>query len=395
MINVTAMVCGFKSLDDDLRRARAGARNPAAERKPVVVWNVTRTCNLACINCYADSYPEPYPGELDTAAALALLADLADFGVRAVCLSGGEPLVRRDTLDLAEYGRSLGLTFTLCTNGTLLDLDTARCIRDIGFGCVEISLDGIGAANDMLRGKRRAFERAVQGIRNCRAVGQKVGLRVTLTPQTTRQLDEIFDFIDKEKIDRACFHHPVPFGRGSSRAGLSHRDIRQALHGIARRTRQLAAGGDRREIFTVGNHADGPFYYLMLLAEGRREAAERAYAALVSDGGGRFSSGVGMCTIDSQGNVHPDRFWQTETLGNVKERKFSEIWTDPDSELLAGLRDRLPRLWGRCAACRYLSLCGGNLRVRAFAETGDLWAPDPACCLSDAQIAKDAEYVLA
>jgi radical SAM protein with 4Fe4S-binding SPASM domain len=387
VIDVSELLCGLEPPD-------RGAPSGAAERGPVVAWNVTRTCNLACTHCSADSDAEAYPGELSTEQGRVLLGDLARFGVRGVVLSGGEPLVRRDTLELAEYGRARGLTITLATNGTLLDLDTARLIRDIGLSYVEVSLHGVGATSDVFCGKRRAFERAAQGIRNCKAVGQKVGVRLTLTPQTIVDLDAIFDFIDQENIERACFSHLVPSGRANGPAGFMHHETRHALRTIARRSREYGAGGGARRILTVDNHTDGPFLYLMLLAEGRAADAARAHAALARDGGGRSASGVGLCAIDSQGNVRPDQFWQTATLGNVKERRFSEIWTDPDIELLAELRDRLPRLKGRCATCHYLNLCGGNLRVRALAQTGDMWAPDPACYLSDAEIATDAQIVL-
>jgi MoaA/NifB/PqqE/SkfB family radical SAM enzyme len=145
MINVTKILCGLEQPKDDLRYGEgAGAPKAASERKPVVVWNVTRTCNLACIHCYADSYAQAYEGELTHEQGRALLDDLAQFGVPAVLLSGGEPLTRRDTLDLAQYGRSIGLKFTLSTNGTLIDLGTAQRIRDIDFSYVGISLDGIG-----------------------------------------------------------------------------------------------------------------------------------------------------------------------------------------------------------------------------------------------------------
>jgi radical SAM protein with 4Fe4S-binding SPASM domain len=140
----------------------------------------------------------------------------------------------------------------------------------------------------------------------------------------------------------------------------------------------------RRDGLTVDNHADGPYLFLYL-QKSDPEAAQRAYDLLAWNGGGRYSSGVGIADVDTQGNVHPDQFWQSAVLGNVKERPFSEIWTDPKNDLLALLRDRLPHLHGRCASCRFLPLCGGNFRVRALA-TGDMWAPDPACYLTDEEI---------
>lgn len=389
MINVTKMLYDLDQPMDHLRYGvGSDAPRSAKDRKPVVVWNVSRTCNLNCIHCYADSHNEKYEGELSHEQGIALLDDLARFGVPAVLLSGGEPLARRDTLELAAYGRSIGLKLTLSTNGTLIDLATAQKIKDLGLTYVGISLDGIGATNDYFRGRVGAFERAVRGIRNCVEVGQKVGLRLTLTPHNVRDLDGIFDFIDKEGVQRACFYHLVSAGRGRGEVDLSHEDSRKAVDTIIRRTREFVEKGDPREILTVDNHADGPYLYMHLLREDPA-AAQKCFELLTWNGGGRFSSGVGIGDIDPQGNVHPDQFWQSIILGNVKERPFSEIWTDPANDLLAGLRDRLPRLKGRCAtaSCRFQPQCGGNFRVRAHVATGDPWEADPACYLTDQEIA--------
>lgn len=387
MLNVTRLLCGIEQPMDALRYGRGtGAPRSAKERKPVVVWNVSRTCNLRCTHCYSDSDARAYPGELTTEQGRALLDDLASFGVPAVLLSGGEPLARRDLFELAEYGRSLGLKFTLSTNGTLIDERKAQRIHEIGFAYVGISFDGIGATNDAFRGVEGAFERAVRGIRNCKAVGQKVGLRLTLTPATVGDLEKIFDFIEAEEIDRACFYHLVPTGRGRSATTLPHADARAALDTIFRRTRAFAAAGRPREILTVDNHADAAYLLIDLQRNDPQRVAD-ATEALRWNGGAANSTGIGIADIDTQGNVHPDQFLQSVTLGNVKERAFSEIWTDDSHEVLMQLRDRAGRLNGRCASCRYLDICAGNFRARALNATGDLWASDPGCYLSDAEIA--------
>lgn len=387
MLNVTRLLCDIEQPMDALRYGRGvDAPRAAKDRKPVVVWNVSRTCNLKCMHCYSDSDAIAYPGELTTEQGRALLDDLASFGVPAVLLSGGEPLARRDLFELAEYGRSLGLKFTLSTNGTLIDEKKAERIREIGFAYVGISFDGMGATNDKFRGVAGAFDRALRGIRNCKAVGQKVGLRLTLTPATVSDLDKIFDFIEAEDIDRACFYHLVPSGRGRSATTLPHADARNAVDRIFRRTREFAAKGRPREILTVDNHTDAAYLYMTLRNQDAQRAAN-AYELLTWNGGGANSSGIGIADIDTQGNVHPDQFLQAVTLGNVKERKFSEIWTDGRNQTLSELRDRNGRLHGRCAECAYLSMCGGNFRARALNATGDLWASDPGCYLSDAEIA--------
>lgn len=390
MLNVTRMLCGYDQPMDALRYGVGrDAPRSAAQRRPVVVWNVSRTCNLRCLHCYSDSEARAYPGELTHEQGRALLEDLAAFGVPAVLLSGGEPLARRDTLDLAAYGRTLGLKFTLSTNGTLVDRARAERIREIGFEYVGISIDGIGATNDAFRGVTGAFDRAVAGIRNCKAVGQKVGLRLTLSPSNVADLEAIFDFIQAEDIDRACFYHLVPSGRGRSAQTLAHAQARTAVDTIFRRTRAFAGSGRPREILTVDNHTDAVYLYQTVV----REEPERAPAVLEAlqwNGGGAHSTGAGIADVDSQGNVHPDQFLQSINLGNVKERRFSDIWSDPGNATLTALRNRTELLVGRCADCAFLSLCGGNFRARAYNATGDLWASDPGCYLSDDEIAATA-----
>lgn len=387
MLNVTKLLTGTPQPMDDLRYG-IGKDAPASagRRKPVVVWNVTRTCNLRCIHCYSDSDAKQYPGELTHEEGRAVLRDLAAYGVPAVLLSGGEPLARPDTLDLAAYGASLGLRFTLSTNGTLIDEARAHRIREIGFTYVGISLDGIGPTNDRFRGKDGAFERAVRGIRNCKKAGQKVGLRLTLTRHNVQDLDAIFSFIEEERIERACFYHLVPAGRGVSAESLDADETRRALDTIFDRTRAFAARGDAREILTVDNHADGPYLY-RYLAQRDPVQASRAYALMRWNGGARHSSGTGIADIDWLGNVHPDQFSQSLHLGNVRTRPFSEIWSDTENPALNDVRSRREHLHGRCASCRFLDICGGGFRARAFNATGDPFASDPGCMLADAEIA--------
>lgn len=109
---------------------------------------------------------------------------------------------------------------------------------------------------------------------------------------------------------------------------------------------------------------------------------------LTWNGGGRYSSGVGIADIDFHGNVHADQFSMYRSFGNVRKRKFSEIWQDTRDPIMAGLKDRLPLLTGRCATCRFREACGGGLRARAEISTGDPWGSDPACYLTDEEIAR-------
>lgn len=398
MINVTRLYTGRNSPSDGLRygmQRTAGVRGrdivtvfpgrSAAERRPVVVWNVGRRCNLHCVHCYSDSSNREFGGELTTAEGKALLDDLADFEVPALLLSGGEPLLRPDVFELIEHGRARGLRITLSTNGTLITPEVAERIHALGVSYVGISLDGIGRTNDMFRGHKGAFDKAMAGFRNCRAVGQRAGLRMTLTRRNCQDLDGIFDFIEAEGIERACFYHLVYSGRGSSADELTPEVARAAVDTILRRAKDFADRGLNKEILTVDNHADNVHLYLKLREEDPERAAE-VLSLLRWNGGGLNSSGVGIADVDWLGNVHPDQFWMTHTLGNVRERPFSEIWSDASDPLLAGLRDRAPLLKGRCGACQWQDVCGGSFRVRALQVHGDPWAEDPGCYLTDEEI---------
>ncbi len=390
MFNVTKIICDRPQPMDALRYGHGSdAPASASARRPVVVWNVTRTCNLRCTHCYSDSEPSKYAGELTFDEGRVLLDDLAGYGVPAVLFSGGEPLARHDTLELAQYARALGLKVTLSTNGTLIDRDKAERIKNLGITYVGISFDGIGATNDRFRGVAGAFERALRAIRHLKAVGQKVGLRLTLTPNTVADLEQIFDFIEAEDIERACFYHLVPAGRGSALVSLSHQATRAALDTIFARTQRFAAAGRPREILTVDNHADAAYAVMWLEREGI-EHATAARAALEWNGGANNSSGTGIADIDWLGNVHPDQFLQSITLGNIREQPFSAIWGNGEDPLLSKLRNRRAHVEGRCRSCRFFSTCGGNFRARAYALTGNLWAEDPACYLTDDEIAMTA-----
>lgn len=400
MIDITRLYCdrdtpadslryghGQRGKEKELKGAPYIPRQPksAAERRPVVAWNVSRTCNLKCVHCYTDSEGKKYEGELSNEEGKALIDDLAAFQIPALLFSGGEPLMRQDLFDLAACAVSKGIRPTLSTNGTLITAEVARRIKDLGFTYVGISLDGIGEVNDEFRGKKGAFEKAMRGFRNCKAVEQRVGLRLTLTRHNYRDLHNIFDFIEAEGIDRACFYHLVYSGRGKESDDLTHAESRDALDIILERTRDMNERGLDKDILTVDNHVDGIYLYMKLLEEDPERAAA-VLKLLKWNGGGLYSSGVGFGDIDFKGNVHADQFWMHYSFGNVRERPFSEIWMDTSDPLMAGLKDRRSHIHGRCATCKYFDACGGALRVRADLVTGDPWAPDPACYLTDEEI---------
>lgn len=389
MISVTKLLFATEYFGDSLRytdnahKARNGVREGMG---PVVVWNSTRTCNLKCRHCYMSSDAKKYQNELTTAEAKQFIDDLADFNVPVLLFSGGEPLIRPDFFELADYAAKKGVRPTLSTNGTLITPEVACKIKDIGVGYVGISLDGLREVNDKFRGKAGAFEAAMNGIKNCVAVDQRVGLRFTINHHNIQELENIFDFIEEENINRVCFYHLVYSGRGNQMMDedVTAEESRRAMDIIIRRTRDFEERGLKKEILTVDNHCDGVYMYLKALQEGKDELAQQIKKYIAMNGGNR--SGMAFAEVDPLGYVHPDQFTQHHTFGNVRERKFGDIWQDTTNPIMAGLKDRKLLLKGRCSKCKFLDNCNGNFRTRAEARTGDFWESDPSCYLTDEEI---------
>jgi len=166
--------CGITELDPSVRRRMSVGRG-RPPRRPVVVWNLTRTCNIKCIRCSTDSGGMSYPGELTTAECRTVLNDLHGFGVHTVIFSGGEPLVRPDFFDIASHARKLGLRVVLSTNGTLIDQQTAERIAQLEFAYVGIGLGSISRdIHDTLCGVEGAFDKSIDGLRHLTQIGRRI-----------------------------------------------------------------------------------------------------------------------------------------------------------------------------------------------------------------------------
>jgi len=393
MIGISKLYCGTVEPSDALRYGRRSKDLPShllqfsEDKKPVVVWNVTRACNLKCVHCYAKADNRKAEKELTHDEGLRLLDDLAQFGAPVVLFSGGEPLMRPDLADLARHAVKRGMRAVISTNGTLITQAKARELKSVGLSYVGVSLDGMEEVNDRFRGKQGAFKEAMAGIRNCQEAGLKVGLRFTMNRMNTAEIPRIFDLLESEGIPRICFYHLVYAGRGSDlvREDLDHRETRAAVDLIIDWTKDLHDRGMAVEVLTVDNHADGPYVYLRMVREGHARAGEVLRLLEMNEGN---SSGRGIGCVSWDGEVHADQFWRHYSFGNVLERPFSEIWSDLSNPLMAGLKEKKRHVIGRCARCRWLDVCAGNFRVRAEAVTGDIWAPDPACYLTDEEIRK-------
>ncbi len=360
-------------------------RNPDRAVKPVVIWNLTRRCNLKCRHCYTVSADVDFPGELSQEQAFDALEDLGRFRVPAIILSGGEPLDSPYLFPLAERARKLTRVLALSTNGTRIHGETADRVADIGFNYVGISIDGIGETNDWFRGVDGAFDDALRGVRALKKRGVKVGLRFCLTEGTRHHLPDLLKLCDDEGVDKFYLSHLVYSGRGDKNRGedAHHQRTRNALDLLLDRAWLAAAEDMPLDIVTGNNDADAGY----LLRWVRRKFDEDKVAHLrehLAAWGGN-SSGLGVANIDFLGRVHPDTYWSDYTVGNVKTTPFSDLWTG-DDPMLATLRTRPRPLKGRCGECRLKDVCGGNTRIRALQLTGDPWAEDPACYLTNSEI---------
>ncbi|MBI5781217.1 MAG: heme d1 biosynthesis radical SAM protein NirJ [Rhodocyclales bacterium] len=353
---------------------------------PVVIWNLIRRCNLACEHCYSLSADADFAGELSTAEALAVIDDLARFRVPALILSGGEPLLRPDLSTLAAHAKAQGMYVALSTNGTLIDEAMLDRIAAAEFDYVGISLDGLEATHDRFRRHAGAFAASARAVRGAVSRGLKVGVRFTLTEGNAADLVPLLDWVRAENVPRFYLSHLNYAGRGRKNRAqdAAVQTTRWALETLFERCLQEWQEGAKREYTTGNQDADGAFFLLWV----RRRFPERTahIEAKLRQWGGN-ASGVNVANIDNLGKVHPDTMWWHLRLGDVRERPFSAIWSDPDDALLARLRQHPRQLEGRCARCRFLDLCNGSSRVRAKIGAGSPWAEDPGCYLYDEEIA--------
>ncbi len=359
---------------------------------PVVIWNLVRRCNLACKHCYSISADVDFPGELSSTEIHTVMDDLRDFGVPVLILSGGEPLLRPDILDISRRAKGKGFYVGLSTNGTLIDESNIDALAAVGYDYVGISIDGMRDTHDRFRRKAGAFDASLHAIRLCREAGIKVGMRFTPTRDNAHELPALMDLMRREGVNKLYVSHLNYGGRGNRnrRSDVVHQSTRRVMDQLFARCYEDVRAGRDTEYVTGNNDADG-VYLLHWIKRHRPDRYRDMRQRLVQWGGN--ASGVNIANIDNIGNVHPDTFWWNYTLGNVRERPFSDIWQDRSDPLMDGLKQSPRPLRGRCGVCRHRDICGGNTRIRAFQLTGDPWWEDPACYLDDEELGIDAaEY---
>jgi len=358
-------------------------RKPPA---PVVIWNLIRRCNLTCKHCYTTSTDINFPNELSTPEIYTVMDDLKAFKVPVLILSGGEPLLHPDIFDISRRAKDMGFYVALSTNGTKISTANIDEIASINYQYIGVSLDGIKDTHDQFRRVQGSFDQALHGIHLCLEKGIKVGLRFTLTQDNAHDFPALLQLMDDHNIDKFYLSHLNYGGRGNkNRKDDAHFAMtRDAMDLLFETSYEWLKAGKEREFVTGNNDADA-VYFLHWVARNFPDKVGHIKAKLEQWGGN--ASGVNVANIDNLGNVHPDTFWWHYELGNVKERPFSEIWPDTSDPLMAGLKQHPRSLEGRCARCHYQEICNGNTRVRAAQTTGNFWAEDPGCYLTDSEIA--------
>ncbi len=391
MIRITQLVHGKGTVSDALKyRRKPPDQVPsrllafAETRRPVIFWNVTNKCNLACTHCYITAGPGVDSShELSLAEAKAFIADLAEMSIPLLLFSGGEPLMRKDFWELAAYATEKGLKTALSTNGTLITKEVAAKIKAAGIEYAGVSLDGANEkTHDAMRNQPGCFKKALQALKNCAEIELKAGIRVTVTRTNYREIGRLLDLSLELNVPRFCVYWLVPSGRGREiyDIQLEPEETARILDLLYQRARDLDP--DKMEILTV----DAPHDGILLLNKLKEDDSPEYDNALklLQYTGDSCSAGDRVANVDPTGNVYPCQFAQLDEfkIGNIRERKFSELWNDPDNPVLLRFREKTKYLKGKCGYCEYKDLCGGGCRIRAYAQYGDIWAEDPLCPLN-------------
>ena len=391
MINCTKLLQSTETLKEIKRYSAVEKETPkwmlrfSKTASPIVVWNTTRKCNLRCAHCYINAVGEEESGagmgELTTREAMNLIEDLVSIKSPMLAFSGGEPLLRNDIYELNVYAMKLGLRTILSTNSTLITRDAARKIKEAGFAYVGVSLDGTEEVHDRFRGAKGAFEKAIQGLKNLMEAGVKTGVRFAITNQNYDELPKVLEITRREKIPRFSLFQLVYGGRGKEIIDwdIFNEQRRSVMDYIIEEARV----SNGMNIVTADNYADG-IYLLQDVAEHEPERAAEVEKLLAMQSG--CPAGDGLANVDNRGDVHLCPYWQSRTIGNIREQKFSDIWFDEENEMLAKMRDKTRYLKDKCGRCKLNHLCMG-CRVRAEVACGDPFGEDPACYLTEEEIA--------
>ena len=361
------------SENDKAKGAQASRLLPSTLR--MVAWEITRSCNLACVHCRASALCGPYPGELDTEKCLRLIDEIAQVGNPVIILTGGEPLLRADIYEIAAYGDSKGLRMVLATNGTFVTDEVARKLIASGIRRVSVSIDGPDAAShDAFRCVPGAFDAALAGIEAMKRSGMEFQINTTITQKNLAQIREIHDLAHRLG---AAAHHIfllVPTGRGKDMASqaITALEYEETLNWFYEEG--LDCGIQLKATCA-------PHYYRIF--HQRKKERPGAPAHVPPAGGGAHPlhtmtrgclGGISFCFISHTGQVQPCGYLELD-CGQLTRQSFPEVWNT--AKVFCDVRD-LSLYEGKCGRCEFIRVCGG-CRARAYEATGNYLAEEPLC----------------
>lgn len=354
----------------------------------IVIWEVTRACQLVCQHCRADAIHQRNPAELTTVQGRALLDDLATFGPPhpLVVLTGGDPFERDDLEELVAHGTAQGLHVSLSPSVTpRLTRPTLERLRDAGAKAVSLSLDGATAAtHDGFRGIAGVFDETLEAAQMVRDLGLRLQVNTTVTQGNLAELPAMLRHVITLHAGLWSVFFLVPTGRGAALDALDAHETEDVLHWLHDASRLVAiktteAPHYRRVALQrrggpAARELVGPVYEQLRgevtdLLDGGDEPARRTPRPPLD-----VNAGKGFVFIDHIGAVYPSGFLPVP-VGSVRDRSITELYRE--APLLRSLRDP-DGLAGRCGRCEFRHVCGGS-RSRAFAMTGDPLGEDPTC----------------
>lgn len=346
----------------------------------IAIWNFTNRCNLSCLHCYskASLYSKD---RLDTDTIKNNILKLKDSGIKFIIFSGGEPLTRKDIFDIASFAKDQGIVTYLSTNGLYVGKNNALKILE-HFNYVGISIDGSENVHDYFRGLEGSFKESINAVKLLNSYKkQKVGIRFTITKETLKDLEFIFELAQKESIPKIYISHLVYSGRGleNLKMDISKDQRREAVDFIIKKAFYYYDNDIDIEVVT-GNMEMDAIYFLEEFSKRYPELKDEMIRRLKRWGGN--SAGRNLLNINSEGEVKPDPFFPF-SVGNILESDFRDIWSNSPDNTLKRLREHPREIEGKCKNCDWIDICNGGSRSRAWAISGDLWQEDPSCYITN------------
>ena len=349
-----------------MRPTLADGKTPVCR---LIAWEVTRSCNLACKHCRAEACLDPYPGELNTEDALALIDTFPEVGNPIIIFTGGEPLLRKDIFTLVRHAKSKGLRPVMAPNGTLVTREVVEQMLDAGIERCSLSIDGPSAdMHDEFRGVKGSFDANINAIRLFNELGMEFQVNTTVTRNNLPYFKDIFSLC--ERLGAKAWHIflLVPTGRA--------KDIEDQVISAAEYEDVLNWFYDFQKTTNMQLKATcAPHYHRILRQRAKEDGIPVNFENFGLDAVSRGClGGIGFCFISHTGQVQPCGYLDLD-CGQTTQTPFPKIWAD--SQQFANLRN--PKTYiGKCGVCEYEKVCGG-CRARAETMKGNYLDEEPLC----------------